>query len=170
MDHWASGVYKTCAPARALPAQDTNAAQYELVRLLVGDNGNVFVVGDPDQVRLIWPGPRCGEWAGGGWGGGGGGWFGQVGEGAGTQARARPHTSQIPFSPQPSPHAWLAIHGSAAVLPPPTFRGPVPWTVKHPSPCCAGHLRLARRDPPHTRAREMGGSGRFDRVFYPMLA
>ncbi len=29
--------------------QDTNMAQYELIRLVVGDQNNIFVVGDPDQ-------------------------------------------------------------------------------------------------------------------------
>lgn len=29
--------------------QDTNIKQYELIKLLVGDNKNIFIVGDPDQ-------------------------------------------------------------------------------------------------------------------------
>ena len=36
--------------------QDTNRAQYELVRLLAGENGNVTVVGDEDQSIYSWRG------------------------------------------------------------------------------------------------------------------
>ncbi|MEC7839210.1 MAG: UvrD-helicase domain-containing protein [Chlamydiota bacterium] len=36
--------------------QDTNAAQYELVKLLVAQSQNVFVVGDPDQSIYSWRG------------------------------------------------------------------------------------------------------------------
>ncbi len=38
--------------------QDTNAAQYELVRLLVGSAGRVTVVGDDDQSIYAWRGAR----------------------------------------------------------------------------------------------------------------
>jgi hypothetical protein len=43
--------YETHARSHLTPAQDTNKSQYEIVRLLAGDAGNVFVVGDTDQVR-----------------------------------------------------------------------------------------------------------------------
>ena len=36
--------------------QDTNTAQYELIKLLAGDNNNVFVVGDEDQCIYSWRG------------------------------------------------------------------------------------------------------------------
>ncbi|KAK9814264.1 hypothetical protein WJX72_003081 [[Myrmecia] bisecta] len=36
--------------------QDTNMAQYELVRLLTGEQGSLFVVGDPDQAIYGWRG------------------------------------------------------------------------------------------------------------------
>ena len=36
--------------------QDTNDIQFDLVRLLVGKNNNLFVVGDPDQTIYTWRG------------------------------------------------------------------------------------------------------------------
>ncbi|MCL2495915.1 MAG: UvrD-helicase domain-containing protein [Clostridiales bacterium] len=41
--------------------QDTNHCQYQLVRLLCGDNGNLFVVGDPDQSIYRWRGADIGN-------------------------------------------------------------------------------------------------------------
>lgn len=38
--------------------QDTNAAQYELVRLLASPKNNIFAVGDPDQSIYSWRGAR----------------------------------------------------------------------------------------------------------------
>jgi ATP-dependent DNA helicase Rep len=38
--------------------QDTNAAQFELVKLLTGDNGDFTVVGDDDQSIYAWRGAR----------------------------------------------------------------------------------------------------------------
>ncbi len=38
--------------------QDTNAAQFELVKLLAGDNGDFTVVGDDDQSIYAWRGAR----------------------------------------------------------------------------------------------------------------
>ena len=38
--------------------QDTNAIQYGFVRLLAGDNGHVFVVGDDDQAIYGWRGAK----------------------------------------------------------------------------------------------------------------
>lgn len=39
-----------------LPAQDTDSPQYKLTRLLQGDAGTLFVVGDPDQAIYGWRG------------------------------------------------------------------------------------------------------------------
>ena len=41
--------------------QDTNAIQYAFVRVLAGDSGHVFVVGDDDQAEQFYTGqrPRC---------------------------------------------------------------------------------------------------------------
>lgn len=36
--------------------QDTNQAQYAMTKLLVGDQGTLFVVGDPDQLIYSWRG------------------------------------------------------------------------------------------------------------------
>jgi len=41
--------------------QDTNFAQYELVRLLVSGKRNLFVVGDPDQSIYSWRGANIGN-------------------------------------------------------------------------------------------------------------
>ena len=41
--------------------QDTNVAQYKLVRLLVEGHNNVFVVGDPDQSIYSWRGADIGN-------------------------------------------------------------------------------------------------------------
>eukprot|EP00967_Tisochrysis_lutea_P117339 scaffold189703_cov15-Tisochrysis_lutea.AAC.1 len=38
--------------------QDTNEPQYALSRLLKGDKGSLFVVGDPDQAVYSGP-PKC---------------------------------------------------------------------------------------------------------------
>ena len=38
--------------------QDTNAVQYGFVRLLAGDTGHVFVVGDDDQAIYGWRGAK----------------------------------------------------------------------------------------------------------------
>lgn len=38
--------------------QDTNTAQYELVKLLSGDNKNIFAVGDEDQCIYSWRGAQ----------------------------------------------------------------------------------------------------------------
>jgi DNA helicase-2/ATP-dependent DNA helicase PcrA len=38
--------------------QDTNAIQYGFVRLLAGDTGQVFVVGDDDQAIYGWRGAK----------------------------------------------------------------------------------------------------------------
>ncbi|KAK9859346.1 hypothetical protein WJX84_001465, partial [Apatococcus fuscideae] len=39
--------------------QDTNAAQYNLVHQLIGSEGNLFVVGDPDQAIYGWRGANA---------------------------------------------------------------------------------------------------------------
>lgn len=36
--------------------QDTNDIQFDLVKLLIGENNNLFVVGDPDQTIYTWRG------------------------------------------------------------------------------------------------------------------
>ena len=41
--------------------QDTNRAQYEIVRLLAGESGNVTVVGDEDQSIYSWRGANIGN-------------------------------------------------------------------------------------------------------------
>ncbi|VAX24574.1 ATP-dependent DNA helicase UvrD/PcrA [hydrothermal vent metagenome] len=41
--------------------QDTNVAQYELIRLLVGSRGNICVVGDDDQSIYQWRGANIGN-------------------------------------------------------------------------------------------------------------
>src|SRR5690606_123329 len=38
--------------------QDTNAIQYGFIRLLAGDTGHVFVVGDDDQAIYGWRGAK----------------------------------------------------------------------------------------------------------------
>ncbi|MCB1119426.1 MAG: UvrD-helicase domain-containing protein, partial [Chlamydiia bacterium] len=41
--------------------QDTNAAQYFMTKLLVGERNNIFVVGDPDQSIYSWRGANIGN-------------------------------------------------------------------------------------------------------------
>ncbi len=41
--------------------QDTNAIQYDWIRLLAGDNARVFIVGDDDQSIYGWRGARVGN-------------------------------------------------------------------------------------------------------------
>ncbi|MEG1581773.1 MAG: UvrD-helicase domain-containing protein [Clostridia bacterium] len=41
--------------------QDTNTAQYEIVKLLAGKYGNIFVVGDEDQCIYTWRGAEVGN-------------------------------------------------------------------------------------------------------------
>lgn len=41
--------------------QDTNTAQYKLIKLLSGDNNNVFAVGDEDQCIYSWRGAEVGN-------------------------------------------------------------------------------------------------------------
>ncbi len=41
--------------------QDTNIVQYKLVKILAGDSGNVFVVGDEDQCIYGWRGANIGN-------------------------------------------------------------------------------------------------------------
>ena len=63
--------YQRCPVRTIYPPprlQDTNAAQYALVKLLCGPGSSTFVVGDPDQVSVgavVWR--KCGDGAAWGW-------------------------------------------------------------------------------------------------------
>lgn len=48
--HTLTGTHTCTTFTHTTHAQDTNEPQYALSRLLKGDTGDLFVVGDPDQA------------------------------------------------------------------------------------------------------------------------